>query len=316
MVKQISKDALSVVVVGGGSIGISFTLLFAKSNIDIALYEPDLDRFNFIMQEIKLRIEDLENYDLLTISKETVLQRITLLNDLTELPNNAPDLVIECVPERLEIKQSIFSQLEILFSKETIFVSASSAIMMSKIAENLHNKTRCLIAHPGNPPHLIPIIELVPTPETALDVINKAKFLFESCGQIPVILNQEIEGFIFNRLQGAVLREAYCLVRDGIASVNDIDKVMTEGLGLRWSIVGPFETIDLNTRGGVVSHAEKMGPAYARMGAERGQKDPWTEDLVKDVNQQRRDILPMEDWDLRVRWRDEMIMKLLKERNQ
>jgi 3-hydroxyacyl-CoA dehydrogenase len=124
-------------------------------------------------------------------------------------------------------------------------------------------------------------------------------------------VRKELEGFIFNRLQGAVLREAYCLVRDGIASVDDIDEVMRSGLGRRWTFIGPFETSDLNTRGGLESHAEKMGPAYERMGAERGQHDPWTPDLVADVVGQRRHILPLDDWDARVRWRDEQLMKFL-----
>ncbi|MEL7046173.1 MAG: 3-hydroxyacyl-CoA dehydrogenase family protein, partial [Pseudomonadota bacterium] len=122
---------------------------------------------------------------------------------------------------------------------------------------------------------------------------------------------QEIEGFVFNRLQGALLREAYCLVRDGIASVDDIDRLVRKGLGLRWSVIGPFETVDLNTRGGIASHAEKLGPAYARMGAERGQHDPWTDELVADVVAQRRELLPLEQWAERVAWRDEAIMRRL-----
>jgi 3-hydroxyacyl-CoA dehydrogenase len=119
-----------------------------------------------------------------------------------------------------------------------------------------------------------------------------------------------VEGFIFNRLQGAVLREAYCLVRDGVADVEDIDTVMRDGLGLRWSFMGPFETVDLNTRGGILSHADKMGPAYARMGAERGQNDPWFPELVARVNAQRRALVPLERWADRVRWRDRMLMQL------
>ncbi len=83
-------------------------------------------------------------------------------------------------------------------------------------------------------------------------------------------MHREVEGFVFNRLQGAVLREAYCLVRDGVIAPGDLDLIVTEGLGLRWSVIGPFETADLNTRGGIASHAAKMGPAYQRMGAERG----------------------------------------------
>jgi hypothetical protein len=103
-------------------------------------------------------------------------------------------------------------------------------------------------------------------------------------------------------------------VRDGVATVADIDKVMTEGLGPRWSIIGPFETVDLNTRGGIASHAQKMGPAYERMGAERGQHDPWTPDLVATVTAARREQLPLEGWDDRVVWRDRMLMALVRHR--
>jgi len=87
---------------------------------------------------------------------------------------------------------------------------------------------------------------------------------------------------------------------------------MRDGLGLRWAVLGPFETVDLNTRGGIMAHAEKLGPAYARMGAERGQNDPWTPDLVSEVDRQRRQILPLSDWGKRVQWRDQMLMTLLR----
>jgi 3-hydroxyacyl-CoA dehydrogenase len=113
-----------------------------------------------------------------------------------------------------------------------------------------------------------------------------------------------------------VLREAYCLVRDGVASVDDVDRVMREGLGRRWAVIGPFETVDLNTRGGIEAHAARMGPAYARMGAERGQDDPWTEDLVARVAGQRRALLALEDWDARVAWRDHMLLALERARRE
>jgi len=120
-----------------------------------------------------------------------------------------------------------------------------------------------------------------------------------------------VQGFVFNRLQGALLREAYCLVRDDVAGVEDIDAIVRDGLGLRWAVVGPFETADLNRRGGIAAHAHIMGAAYEAMGAERGQHDPWTSELVATVEAERRALLPLDDWDERVRWRDRQIMKLL-----
>ena len=99
-------------------------------------------------------------------------------------------------------------------------------------------------------------------------------------------------------------------MRDGVATVEDIDTVMREGLGLRWSFMGPFETVDLNTNGGIETHAARLGPAYARMGKERGQDDPWTPELVATVLAQRRTRMPLEKWSERGLWRDEMLMKL------
>ena len=113
-----------------------------------------------------------------------------------------------------------------------------------------------------------------------------------------VTLGREVEGFVFNRLQGAVLREAYCLVRDGVVSVDDLDKIMRDGLGMRYAFIGPFETSDLNVRGGIPAHAARMAAAYERMGAERGQRDPWTPELVAKVAGQRRANLPLDGWRL------------------
>jgi 3-hydroxyacyl-CoA dehydrogenase len=215
------------------------------------------------------------------------------------------------VPEKLDIKRDVFHQLGEYSEPTAVLASSSSAIAASEFATATSASDRVLIGHPGNPPYLIPVIEVVPSPLTASEVVDRATEIYRAAGLKPVHVRKELEGFIFNRLQGAVLREAYCLVRDGIASVDDIDEVMRSGLGRRWTFIGPFETSDLNTRGGLESHAEKMGPAYERMGAERGQHDPWTHDLVADVVGQRRHILPLEDWDARVRWRDEQLMKFL-----
>lgn len=304
-----------IVVVGGGSIGVSFSLLFAKSLINIQLYEPDEVRVSDIYEELELRLNDLVKYDLLDHPKGEVLKKIQVISSLEKADKKA-ELVIECAPENLSLKKEVFSELELFFSKDTILASASSAITMSEISQDLIYKSRCLIAHPGNPPHLIPIVELVATGFTEPKVIEKVRSIFQEVGQIPVLINKEIKGFVFNRLQGAILREAYCLVRDEIASVEDIDSIVKDGLGLRWSIMGPFETVDLNTRGGIISHAEKMGSSYEDMGKERGQIDTWGADLVAEVNRQRRKILPLIDWDERVLWRDESLMKLLRDRKK
>ena len=194
---------------------------------------------------------------------------------------------------------------------DTILASSSSAITASAIAAGLEGRGRCLVAHPGNPPYLLPVVELVPAPFTLAEVVDRAAALLEAAGMSVVRLSRELEGFVFNRLQGALLREAYCLVRDGIAGVDDVDRIVREGLGRRWAVIGPFETVDLNTRGGIEVHASRMGPAYERMGAERGQHDPWTPELVARVAAERRALVPLEQWEERVAWRDRMLMALV-----
>ena len=193
------------------------------------------------------------------------------------------DLVIECGPENLESKREIFAELLSTTGAGTLLVTASSAIPMSQIVTDPNQQSRCLVAHPVNPPAVLRLIELCPAPGTSRQTIQQVASLFTDAGFEPTILTREIEGFLLNRLQGAVLREAYRLVDDGITTPNDIDKVMRLGLGPRWTLSGPFETAELNTPGGIVAHAARMGPAYKRMGESRGEVVNWSDELVKKV---------------------------------
>ncbi|HEY4299215.1 MAG TPA: 3-hydroxyacyl-CoA dehydrogenase [Paraburkholderia sp.] len=303
-------------IVGGGSIGIAFAIVFARAGWQVRLFDPAAERRALAPAEILQRLEELARFGLLDESANAIAARVEIVTTLDAAAANA-DLVQECAPEREEIKRELFAQLDRAAPAHAILASASSFLAASRfVDQTLPGRGRCLIAHPGNPPYLIPVVEIVPAPFTTDDAVTRAIGLFTEAGLKPVRVAKEVEGFVFNRLQGALLREAYCLVRDGVASVDDIDTVVREALGLRWSVIGPFETADLNTRGGIASHAQKMGPSYARMGAERGQNDPWTTELVADVTAARRSALPLDQWDARVAWRDRELMKLAQYRKQ
>jgi 3-hydroxyacyl-CoA dehydrogenase len=222
------------------------------------------------------------------------------------------------VPERLELKRELFGVLDRLAPAGCAIASSSSFIPASRFAADLPGRERCLVVHPGNPPYLLRVAEVVPAPFTAPAVVERVERLLRSADLAPVRVGREDEGFVFNRLQGALLREAYRLVRDGAATVDEVDRLVRDGLGLRWSVVGPFETVDLNTRGGIGAHAERMGPAYARMGAERGEGDnPWGDPvLVAHVTAERRAALNLRDWPDRVAWRDRELMALLRRRRR
>jgi L-gulonate 3-dehydrogenase len=304
-----------VAIVGGGSIGVAFCIVFARSGLDVHLYDPAEERRHAVKPEVRARLDDLAEFGLLDETAEVVLARITVFDHLSDAVRDVV-LVQECAPERVDLKRELFAQIDVHAPPAAVLASSSSALTTSSFADALPGRARCLVAHPGNPPYLIPVIEIVPEPFTDDATITRATALYEAMGMSAVRVTGEIEGFIFNRLQGAVLREAYCLVRDGVASVADIDRVIRDGVGLRWSVTGPFETVDLNTRGGIASHAQKMGPAYERMGALRDQHDPWTPDLVERVAAERRAALPLDDWDARVQWRDRRLMALIRDRRR
>lgn len=302
-------SASAVAVIGGGSIGVAFAVCFARGGMAVRLHEPDPARRERLPALIDARLRMLDAHGLLDEAPEALAGRVAFAGDLGEAVEGAAH-VQECAPEKLDLKQALFADLDRLAPPDAVLASSSSAIPASRFAGTLAGRERALVAHPGNPPFLIPMVEIVPAPFTAAAACLKAEAVLARAGLKPVRLNREVEGFVFNRLQGAVLREAYCLVRDGVASAAAIDLVMREGLAPRWSVVGPFETADLNTQGGIASHAEKMGPAYASMGAERGQDDPWTAELVGTVAAERRAALPLADWEARVAWRDDRLAAL------
>ena len=304
-----------IAIVGAGSIGAAWAIVFAGAGRAVALQDQDASRLDEARREIADRLVDLTAHELLGDSPAAVLARISFDHELAGVLSGAT-YVQECVPEGLALKRSLFAELDRLALPDAILASSSSFLPASAFAADLPGRHRCLVVHPGNPPYLLRVAELVPAPFTAAAAVTRAAALLTACGMTPVRLHREVDGFVFNRLQGALLREAYCLVRDGVAEVEDIDRIVRDGLGLRWSVIGPFETADLNTRGGIAVHAERMGPSYARMGAERGQKDPWTADLVARVTEARRKLLPLEGWAARIAWRDRSLMALLRGRRR
>jgi 3-hydroxyacyl-CoA dehydrogenase len=290
-----------VAILGAGSIGVAFAILFATNGFDVTVYDPVEEALPRAVEDLALRLDQL--------GADT--DRVTFTTDLAAALAGA-GFVQECAPERADLKRTLLQRAATHTDAGVPLVSSSSAIVASTLAEGLAPQiaARVLVGPPGNPPYLLPVGEVVPSPVSAEAIVADTVAVYRSAGLRPVLLRREVEGFLFNRLQGALLREAYCLVRDGVATVDDIDEVVRSGLGLRWSFMGPFETADLNTRGGIASHAAKMGPAYERMGAERGQYDPWSPELVAEVTAQRRALLDLQDWDQRVRWRDRKLIEL------
>ncbi len=301
---------LTVAVAGAGSIGVAWSLLFAQAGHEVRLYDPAADRRAVVPIELARRLAGLHAAGLLAEDAAVIAGRVRVTAGLEEAARSA-GYVQECAPEELAVKRELFATLDQIAPAGAVLASSSSALPCSAIAAGLAGSERCLIAHPGNPPYLLRVVELVPSPQTSARTVDVTAALLSSAGMLPVRLRKEVTGFVFNRLQGAVLREAYCLVRDGVVAPEDIDLVMRAGLARRWAVLGPFETAELNTRGGVDRHALLMGPAYARMGAERGQAEVgWEPELVREVSASVRRRFPREAWEDNVTWRDRALMVL------
>ena len=299
------------VVLGAGSIGLAFAAAFSDAGIAVTLAEPDASRRDAAAEGIEHQKQ--------AIALAGLSRGGTSAIDIRENVETAlgqADFVIECGPERLEAKQAIFAGLLRHAGPRTVLATASSAITMSRILPDPTQQARCLVAHPINSPAVLRVIELVPAPGTGANTMVSAADLFESAGFHAIRLGREIEGFVLNRLQGAMLREAYRLVEEGVADVAGIDAGVRLALGPRWALSGPFETAELNTPGGIAAHAERMGPAYKRMGEARGETVDWSRDLVARVTAERRAILPESDLAKRTAWRPGAVARLVAARDR
>lgn len=312
--EHITIPAENIAIIGAGSIGTAWAIVFAMAGMGVALHDQDPARETGALADIRQRLGDMQRIIGLKEDLESLMSRIQFHAGLGEAVTGA-SIVIECIIEDIAAKRNLVSQLELLVGPNAILASSSSFITASDWSRDSALASRCLVLHPGNPPYLIRVVEVVPSPETLDAVVERAITVMRAIGMAPVLVRKEVEGFVFNRLQGAMLREAYALVRDGVVTAAEIDELVRDGLGLRWSIVGPFETVDLNTRGGVAVHADRMLPAYRRMGEERGETTPaWPPETIATVVAERRAALPLEQWNARVAWRDRQMMALLSHR--
>ncbi len=213
-------------------------------------------------------------------------------------------------PERVEVKRELFAALDALCPREVVLASSTSGIPASAFTEALPGRARCLVAHPVNPPYLVPLVELVGAPWTDPAAVARTRALMERAGQVPVTALKETRGFVLNRLQAALVAEAFRLVRDGVMSVADVDRCVKDGLGLRWSFMGPFETIDLNAPGGVADYVARFGPLMGGITQEQAPYD-YDAPTVERVAGERRAALPLERIEERSAWRDRRLMALV-----
>ncbi len=297
-----------IAIVGAGLIGRAWAMVFARAGHPVALYDADANALASNLAAIDGSLADLACAGLIDAAPAAVRERITAAATLAEALRDAA-YVQENIREALDAKRAIFAALDRAAAPGCVLASSTSTIPPSAFTADLAGRARCLVVHPVNPPHLVPLVELSPAPWTSPETVERARALQAAVGQVPILVRKEIQGFILNRLQAALLNQALALYADGYASAEDIDKTVRDGLGLRWSFMGPFETIDLNAPGGVADYAARYGRMmYEQVVAQRPRE--WTPEVIGRLEAERRTMLAAGGLAARERWRDRRLMAL------
>jgi L-gulonate 3-dehydrogenase len=239
-------------IVGTGLIGRSWAQVFTRAGWEVIAWDP----------ETKQR------------DAARGLQGVRVVETL-EGAVRGVDYVQECGPEVLEVKRETYARMDAAAAKETILASSTSALMPSTFTEALAGRARCIVAHPVNPPHLVPVVEVCGASWTAPEIKRRTIQILREVGQVPIDVKREIDGFILNRLQVALLTEAFRLVQEGYVSPEDLDHTVADGLGLRWAFMGPFETIELNAPGGIPDYCRRYVGWFRRYMADLPSPSVW-----------------------------------------
>ncbi|MCC7045076.1 MAG: 3-hydroxyacyl-CoA dehydrogenase [Alphaproteobacteria bacterium] len=298
-----------VAVIGAGLIGRAWAMVFARAGAEVALHDSSPKALKGAVKQIAVSLADLKRAGLLK-DPRAVLGRIQPQPDLAAAVRDAA-FVQENLPERLEVKQEAFRLLDRLAPKSAILSSSTSTFQPSLFTADLNGRARCLVAHPVNPPYLVPVVELSGAPWTSPATIKRARAVMQWAGMAPIQVLKEIDGFILNRLQLALLNEAFRLIDGGYVTPADLDVTVKDGLGLRWAFMGPMETIDLNAADGTAGYLRRYGEAIRRLDRDIKSRPDWADALIERLHAERRRVSPIGRHAKAQSWRDRRLMALL-----
>ena len=301
-----------IAIIGCGLIGQSWATVFAQYGYEVAMYDASPDVSEQALRSIETRIADLVEFDLIDASQAAhVFNRISFANTLESAVDGAV-YVQESGPEQVDLKRELTGSLDKLVAAGVPIGSSTSGIKASSYSENISGRDRCLVVHPINPPHLIPAVEIVPSEWTDPGIVSTVKELLIKCGRETIVLNREVEGFVVNRLQGALLAEAFKLVTEGIVSGTDLDKAISHGLGMRWSFMGPMQTIHLNAPKGMAQYVERYGGMYDSFGLGPYDSSDWEKTVEEKLLSEFEQTIPVTEIPQAQAKRDRNLMALLR----
>lgn len=248
-------------VIGAGVIGASWTALFLAAGKDVNVYDPSPT----VKEDVEAYVENAWPTLLeLGLAVDGRKGKLSFSDSAAEAVKGC-GFIQENVPERIEIKHATFAEIEPNLEQQAIVCSSASGLMVQEMQEGWKNPSRFILGHPFNPPHLIPLVELLANEKTESDVLEIAEAFYAEVGKITIRVNKEVPGHVANRLQAAIWREAIHLVNEGVASVEDVDKAVWSGPGLRWAAMGPTMLFHLGAgEGGIDSFCERYTPSFNR----------------------------------------------------
>jgi 3-hydroxyacyl-CoA dehydrogenase len=264
-------------IVGCGTIGCSWAAAFARSGLAVTVFDASTQARTAALPLIESMLGETESG-----TRGEPPGSIQVCESLAEAVAHA-DYVQESVTENLEAKQQVFNEMANAAPPNCVLASSTSALPPSHFLATLVHRERALVAHPFNPPHLVPLVEVVPSPWTDAGVTKRAVALLRDIGQEPILVRREIAGFVGNRLQAAVICEAIHLVGRGVISPEDLDKCMVFGLARRWAFMGPFQTMALNSLWGFGDYVRKYRSAYMELARSLNLTEEWSDEVIDEI---------------------------------
>ena len=285
-----------------------WAVVFAKAGFQVSIYEGSSDQGAETLRIIRARLADLKFYGQLVDPADAVFARISIAGTLEEALEGAFH-VQESGTDTAEAKIEIFARLDRIAAPDTVLASSTSTVFPSIFSENVPGRQRCIVVHPVQPPYGVRAVEVIPGKWTSPDVVARSRALVERCGLVPIMIQREAAGYVINSLQVALACEAFRLVAEGVASPEDVEAVVREGLGPRWSFMGPFVTAGINAPGGIAGFFRGQAEFYGKVRA--GQTPvALTPELIGKVHEALSGVLNPANVQERREWRDRRLMAL------
>ena len=297
-------------ICGAGLIGASWAIGFANAGFKCLVYdanEKSIKNFEKTSDQLLLDLKTLDS----KIDVNKIKSNISLNCTIKEICTDTI-LIQESIIEDLDAKQQIFKELDKLSSKNTILASSSSYLLISKISELVEHRHRCINAHPALPPHVVPFVEVVGSDYTSSQIVQEAINLYKKANYAAIVVNKETEGFVLNRLQGALLNEAVRLHEGGYASMEDIDIALKHALGIRWAFMGPFEIMDLNAPEGIKDSFSRYKSGIQNLAREQNSIPEYSEEYLNKLENEQRKRLSYSERSNRIEKRNKMIALIRK----